>query len=109
MIEDALRNFPEGRQYVYAYGSWGPGEKNRTGGSGINMMVITWLRRWAERAMGPSHMKIVRSDEGTKVTLRFLTESGIYEVDVKELNALRKRKVKPPQLREAILLLCETL
>ncbi len=98
---------PEGRGYGRSYGFWGPGEENRSGGSGLNMAAIAYLRKWSEKIMGPSHLKIVRDETGTTVTLRFFVESVTYQVNVKDLDALRKRRVKSPFLREAILLLCD--
>ena len=97
---------PEGRGYGRSYGFWGPGDDNRSGGSGLNMAAIAYLRKWSEKIMGPSHLKIVRDEVGTRVTLRFFVESATYEVDVKVLDSIRKRRLKPPHLREAILCVC---
>ena len=83
-------------------GSWGP--EARAHGGAMNMAGIACVRSWAEKALGArSALIIERCDGRTRVALRFTLdghETG--EVEVITLDALRKRRLKGPQLEQAL-------
>lgn len=82
-------------------GFWGPEERAR--GATVNMASIAFVRAWAEKALGVSSVLIMERAGGrTRVALRFMLDCGTGECEVATLDALRKRRLKGPQLAESL-------
>lgn len=68
----------------------------------ITLPLIANLRAWVHPHLGNGTLVIERQDGATKVALRFTLESGISEIEVADLLALKRRNVSQTTLMEYV-------